>query len=137
MENRTNIAELATDIVASYVSNNDVPHAELPKLIHEVFHALVSAMGGKHLSGDVVTPQRPAVNVKKTIFPDYLICLEDGKHYKSLKRHLRTSYKLTPELYREKWGLPSDYPMVAPNYAKTRSNLAKSIGLGKKSRKKK
>jgi predicted transcriptional regulator len=137
VETKTNIATLAADIVASYVSNNEVPRADLPKLIHEVFHSLTSAIDGKHHVADVVVAPRPTFNIKKSVFPDYLICLEDGKRFKSLKRHLRTSYKLTPEMYREKWGLAADYPMVAPNYAKTRSNLAKSIGLGKKSRKKK
>jgi predicted transcriptional regulator len=137
MENKTNVAELTSDIVASYVSNHEVAAAELPKLIHEIYNALLSAMSGKQTPGEIQSQLRPAVNIKKTIFPDFLICLEDGKRYKSLKRHLRTSYKLSPELYREKWGLPSDYPMVAPNYAKTRSNLAKSIGLGRQSAKKK
>jgi predicted transcriptional regulator len=137
MEVKSNLAELATDIVASYVSNNEVPRGDMPKFIHEVYQALALAMDGKPTNGDASAGQRHAAHNKKTIFPDYLICLEDGKRYKSLKRHLRTSYKLTPELYREKWGLPVDYPMVAPNYAQTRSNLAKSIGLGKQPLKKK
>jgi predicted transcriptional regulator len=137
MDMKTNVAEMATDIVASYVSNNEVPRLELPKLIHEVYQALASAVDGKQAYGDSKAMVRSVGNIKKTIFPDYLICLEDGKRYKSLKRHLRTSYNLTPELYREKWGLAADYPMVAPNYAQTRSNLAKSIGLGKKSAQKK
>lgn len=131
MEAKSNLAELATDIVAAYVSNNEVPRNDMPKFIHEVYHALSSAMEGKATNGEGAAGQRHANHNKKTIFPDYLICLEDGKRYKSLKRHLRTSYQLTPELYREKWGLAADYPMVAPNYAQTRSDLAKSIGLGK------
>lgn len=132
MDSQTNVAELVAGIISSYVSNNEVARDELPKLIHEVFQSFVAAMNGKKAADDTFAGHRPAVSVKKTIFPDYLVCLEDGKHYKSLKRHLRSSYNLTPEAYREKWGLAHDYAMVAPNYALKRSSLAKSIGLGKK-----
>ena len=132
MESNTTQAKLATDIIAAYVSKNEVARSDLPKLIHEVFEALAAAIDGKKLS------PAPAQNGnKKTIFPDYLICLEDGKRFKSLKRHLRTAYKLSPEQYRAKWNLNADYPMVAPNYAKTRSTLARSSGLGKKTAKQK
>lgn len=133
MESNITLAKLAADIVAAYVGKNEVPRADLPKLIHEVFEALTSAIEGKK-------PPQPSTissGYKKTIFPDYLICLEDGKRFKSLKRHLRTAYKLSPEQYRAKWNLNADYPMVAPNYAKTRSSLARSSGLGKKSPKQK
>jgi predicted transcriptional regulator len=133
LENVNLIAQMAADIVAAYVSNNEVPRADLTKLIQEVYQALATATHAKAPPATPLVEKRPAVNIKKTIHPDYLICLEDGKRFKSLKRHLRTAYKLTPEQYREKWGLAVDYPMVAPNYAKTRSNLAKSSGLGKKS----
>ncbi len=129
MESNSSLARLAADIVAAYVSKNEVPRAELPKLIHEIYDALSTVIEGKK---PAPPPSLPNSN-KKTIFPDYLICLEDGKRFKSLKRHLRTAYKLTPEQYRAKWNLNADYPMVAPNYAKTRSSLARSSGLGKKS----
>ena len=132
MESTPPLAKLATDIIAAYVSKNDVPRSELPKLIHEVFEALAAAMDGKK----PVTSATQSTT-KKTIFPDYLICLEDGKRFKSLKRHLRTAYKLSPEQYRAKWNLNAEYPMVAPNYAKTRSTLARSSGLGQKSAKQK
>jgi len=118
--------ELTTEIVAAHVGNNPIPASELPGLIQEVYKTLVSV-------GTVpVAPERPkpAVPPKKSVFPDYIVCLEDGKKLKMLKRHLKTSYNMTPEEYRERWGLGSDYPMVAPNYAKHRSNLAKEIGLG-------
>lgn len=125
--------ELAADIVSAYVSNNSVPSAELPSLINDVHGALLKVAGG------FVEPQaeapKPAISVKKSITPDYIICLEDGKKFKSLKRHLRTQYNMSPEQYREKWGLPVDYPMVAPNYAKARSELAKEMGLGQQRRK--
>jgi predicted transcriptional regulator len=120
--------ELAADIVSAYVSNNSVPASELPALISDVHTALARvASGAAVVSSDA---PRPAVPMKKSIAADYIICLEDGKKFKSLKRHLRTQYGLTPEAYREKWGLPADYPMVAPNYAKARSQLAKDMGLG-------
>jgi predicted transcriptional regulator len=137
MDNKVAVAQLAADIVASYVTNNDVARTDLPKLILEVYGALTSAMDGKADFEAANATPRAIGATKKTIFPDYLICLEDGKRFKSLKRHLRTAFKLTPESYREKWGLAADYPMVAPNYAKTRSALAKNIGLGKKLSKKK
>lgn len=120
--------ELAADIVSAYVSNNTVPASELPALIHEVHSALLRVTSG---SAPVsMEAPKPAVPPKKSIFPDYIVCLEDGKRFKSLKRHLRTKYNLSPEQYRDKWGLGADYPMVAPNYAKARSALAKQMGLG-------
>ena len=124
--------ELAADIVSAYVSNNAVMSNDLPGLIGEVHAALQSL--GKVAEEPVVEPLKPAVPVKRSIAPDYLICLEDGKKFKSLKRHLRTQYGMTPEQYREKWGLPADYPMVAPNYAAARSELAKQMGLGQQRR---
>ncbi|MBM3578437.1 MAG: MucR family transcriptional regulator [Alphaproteobacteria bacterium] len=130
--NQTNNIELAADIVSAYVSNNSVPAGDLPGLINEVYNALLRVG-----AGSVVTPTeppKPAVPVKRSVSNDYIICLEDGKKFKSLKRHLRTQYGLSPEDYREKWGLPADYPMVAPNYAKARSNLAKQMGLGQQRR---
>lgn len=118
---------LTAQIVSAHVSHNPVPAAELPNLIQEVFRTL-SGVG----SAPAPEPERPqpAVPIKKSITPGYLICLEDGKKLKMLKRHLKTSYNLSPEQYRERWGLPADYPMVAPDYAKHRSSLAKKIGLG-------
>jgi predicted transcriptional regulator len=125
--------ELAAEIVSAYVSNNTVPASDLPALIHNIYNAL-SGVGATVVE---VVPeiQKPATSIKKSITPDYLICLEDGKQFKSLKRHLRTQYGISPEEYREKWGLPSDYPMVAPNYAEARSKLAKEMGLGQQRRK--
>jgi predicted transcriptional regulator len=118
---------LATDIVAAFVSNNAVTADKLPGLLQEIHDAVRTlAMGGTASAGN----QEPAVPVKKSITADYIICLEDGKKLKMLKRYLRTQYGLSPEDYRRKWGLPSDYPMVAPNYAKRRSDFAKKIGLG-------
>jgi predicted transcriptional regulator len=125
-----NLIELTAEIVAAYVSNNDIDAGELSDLIGEVHTALHRTAAG---AGEPEPePLKPAVSVKKSVTPDYIVCLEDGKKFKSLKRHLRTHYDLTPAEYREKWGLPSDYPMVAPNYAKARSNLAKEMGLGQK-----
>ena len=116
-------------IVAAYVSHNAIAADQVPALIAKVHGALAQVSGGQAVAngGETLTP---AVPVKRSIFPDYLICLEDGKKFKSLKRHLRTQYKMTPEQYRERWNLAADYPMVAPNYAKTRSQLAKKMGLG-------
>jgi predicted transcriptional regulator len=129
----SNYIELAADIVSAYVSNNSVPSSDLPGLINEIHTALVKVAGGS-VEAPVEAP-KPAVPLKKSVTPDYIICLEDGKKFKSLKRHLRTQYTMTPEQYREKWGLPADYPMVAPNYAKARSELAKEMGLGQQRRK--
>ncbi|CAN1508779.1 COG4957 Predicted transcriptional regulator [Rhabdaerophilaceae bacterium] len=129
-DNDGDMIELAADIVSAYVSNNSVPAADLPALIHDVYSALAKV---GHAPVEVVfEPAKPAVSPKKSIFPDYIICLEDGKKFKSLKRHLRTLYNMSPEQYREKWGLPAEYPMVAPNYAAARSRLAKEMGLGQK-----
>ena len=129
---QTNSIELAADIVSAYVSNNSVPAGELPGLISDVYNALLRVDSGS--SAAPAEPPKPAIAVKRSVTNDFLICLEDGKKFKSLKRHLRTQYGLSPEDYREKWGLPADYPMVAPNYAKARSNLAKQMGLGQQRR---
>ena len=129
-----NHIELTAKIVSAYVSNNTVAAGDIPALISQV-HAALNRVSGK--SGDVPSePLRPAVSVKKSITPEYIVCLEDGKKFKSLKRHLRTHYDLSPEEYRDKWGLPADYPMVAPNYAAARSALAKKMGLGQQRRRK-
>ncbi len=121
------LLSMTTDIVSAHVSNNTVSKAELPGLIETVYKSL-GAMGGEMMfNGD--RPQ-PAVPVKKSVHPDYIICLEDGKKLKMLKRHLKSAYNMSPEEYRERWKLPADYPMVAPNYAERRSVLAKDIGLG-------
>jgi predicted transcriptional regulator len=134
MENKSELVEFAADIVAAYVGNNAVPATELPSLINDVIRALNGAVS---TGGEVVLEEpRPAVPPKKSVTPDYIICLEDGKKFKSLKRHLRTHYDLKPERYREKWGLPPDYPMVAPNYAVARSKLARQMGLGQRPRRK-
>lgn len=131
-KNNETVIELATEIVAAYVSNNSVPAAELPNVIFEVVNALNRVTAGP-VEGEP-EPIKPAVPIKKSVTPDYIICLEDGKKFKSLKRHLRTHYNVSPEEYREKWGLPADYPMVAPNYAQARSDLAKKMGLGQQRR---
>ena len=132
MSDDNSYIELAADIVSAYVSNNSVPASELPALIAQI-HGALSNLGGA-MPQEPVEPQKPAISVKKSIAADYIVCLEDGKKFKSLKRHLRTQYNLSPEQYREKWGLPSDYPMVAPNYAAARSRLAKEMGLGQQRR---
>ncbi len=125
------LVELTADIVAAYVGNNAVPANELPALINDVYKALSSAVtnGEEEKKKEEL---KPAVPIRRSVHPDYIICLEDGKKFKSLKRHLRTHYDMSPEEYREKWGLPPDYPMVAPNYAKARSELAKKMGLGQR-----
>jgi predicted transcriptional regulator len=124
--------ELTAEIVSAYVSNNTVPAADIPALISQVHAALSRVSGG---AGDAASePLKPAISVKKSITPEYIVCLEDGKKFKSLKRHLRTQYNMTPEQYRDKWALGSDYPMVAPNYAAARSQLAKQMGLGQQRR---
>jgi predicted transcriptional regulator len=124
--------ELTANIVSAYVSNNSVPSADIPALISQVHTALKRVSGGQATA--VAEPLKPAVSVKRSIAPDYIVCLEDGLKFKSLKRHLRTRYNMTPEQYREKWSLPADYPMVAPNYAAARSQLAKQMGLGQQRR---
>ena len=131
VRNDDTLIELTADVVAAYVSNNPVPAGELPNLIADV-HAALGKVGGGAPEAAPVDKQKPAVNPKKSIHDDYLICLEDGKKFKSLKRHLMTHYGLTPDQYREKWGLDATYPMVAPNYAAARSQLAKKMGLGRK-----
>lgn len=132
-EASTNHIGLAADIVAAFVSNNSVPVGDLPGLITSVHHALDGL--GRAGAVEPAEPLTPAVPIKKSIMPDYLVCLEDGKKFKSLKRHLRTRYGLSPEDYRERWNLSPDYPMVAPNYAAARSELAKTMGLGQQRRK--
>lgn len=126
------LAELTADIVSAYVSKNAVRSNDLPSLISEVHQALVG-LRQEPKAPEPVEPLKPAVPIKKSITPDYLISLENGQKFRSLKRHLMTSYGMTPDDYRAKWGLPADYPMVAPNYAAQRSELAKSLGLGRKS----
>jgi len=122
---------LVTDIVAAHLSNNNVPSGELPQLIRDVYHALAATSAG----GPVPAARPdPAVSIKKSVTADYIVCLEDGKKQKMLKRHLRTAHSMSPEQYRERWNLPADYPVVAPNYAKQRSKLAKAIGLGTRPR---
>lgn len=127
--------DLTANIVSAYVSNNPTPASELPALIGQIHAALLRVSSGR--TEAPLEPAKPAVPLKKSMTPDYLVCLEDGKRFKSLKRHLRTQYGMTPEQYRDKWGLPSDYPMVAPNYAVARSQLAKKMGLGQQQRRRK
>ncbi|MEH2483819.1 putative transcriptional regulator [Nitrobacteraceae bacterium AZCC 2146] len=127
--------DLTASIVSAYVGNNPTPAAELPALISQIHAALVRVSSGRPET--LLEPAKPAVSLKKSMTADYLVCLEDGKRFKSLKRHLRTQYSMTPEQYREKWGLPADYPMVAPNYAVARSQLAKKMGLGQQRRRRK
>lgn len=132
-ENNEVVVDLVAGIVSAFVSHNSVPTSELPALIASTHAALIGL--GKEQAPVVEEKLVPAVPIKKSITPDYLVCLEDGKKFKSLKRHLRTAYDLSPDQYRAKWGLPSDYPMVAPAYAEARSNLAKKMGLGNQRRK--
>jgi MucR family transcriptional regulator, transcriptional regulator of exopolysaccharide biosynthesis len=124
------LAELTADVVSAYVSNNPVPAGDLPSLISEIHGALGKTLGG--VVEEVQEKPRPAVNPKRSVTDDYIICLEDGQKFKSLKRHLMSHYGMTPEEYREKWSLASDYPMVAPAYAAQRSKLAREMGLGRK-----
>jgi len=131
----TTFIQLTAEIVSAYVSNNSVPAGDLSTLINQVHSALTRVSAGQgELSSE---PLKPAISVKKSITPEHIVCLEDGKKFKSLKRHLRTQYNMTPEQYREKWALPADYPMVAPNYAAARSQLAKQMGLGQQRRRRK
>ena len=129
IEMKETLITLTSDIVAAHVSNNDVGVEDVPSLITSVYGAL-SGLGEEE--ADVETPPEPAVSIRASIKPDYLVCLEDGKKLKMLKRYLRTNYDMTPEEYRARWNLPVDYPMVAPNYAEKRRDLAKKIGLGRK-----
>lgn len=122
------LLRLTAEVVASYVRNNPLPTAELPNVITAIHGSLSALDGGDHPQAE---PQKPAVPIRKSVMPDYIVCLDDGKKLKMLKRHLRTTYNMTPEEYRAKWGLAPDYPMVAPNYAKQRSEFAKQIGLGR------
>ena len=124
--------ELTVNIVSAYVSHNSVPSADIPALIGQIHSALKRVSGGQ--AAAPAEPLKPAVPVKRSISADFLVCLEDGLKFKSLKRHLRTRYNMTPDQYREKWALPPDYPMVAPNYAAARSQLAKQMGLGQQRR---
>lgn len=131
MEQTNDLLTLTTEIVAAHVSNNTVALSDLPQLITQVYNSLANI--GSAPPPPAARPQ-PAVNVKKSVHPDYIVCLEDGKKLKMLKRHLKTAYNMSPDAYRERWGLPTDYPMVAPNYAQQRSRLAKEIGLGTRAR---
>ena len=125
----SNAIELAAGVVAAFVSNNSVPVGELPALVHAVHTSIKRLAEGPESTTPQVEAKAPAVSIRKSITPDYLICLDDGKHFRSLRRHL-TALGMTPEQYRERWRLPADYPMVAPNYAAQRSAMAKSMGLG-------
>jgi predicted transcriptional regulator len=129
-DEQSELIALTADIVSAYVSNNTIPAGDLPGLVRDVYAAMTRLDAAP--APVVVEPSKPAISPKKSITAEYLICLEDGKKFKSLKRHLRTMYNLSPEQYREKWNLPADYPMVAPNYAEARSRLAKEMGLGQK-----
>jgi predicted transcriptional regulator len=130
-EQTGDLLALTTEIVAAHVSNNTVALGDLPQLINQVYNSLANIGAAPAMPAS--RPQ-PAVSVKKSVQPEYIVCLEDGKKLKMLKRHLKTAYNMTPEAYRERWGLPPDYPMVAPNYAEQRSRLAKEIGLGTRAR---
>lgn len=127
---QTELLNLTTEIVSAHLSNNTVESSEIPEIIEKVYKTLSSIQSDAPLS--LIDRPQPAVPIKRSITPDYIICLEDGKKLKMLKRHLKTAYNMSPEQYRERWNLPADYPMVAPNYAKKRSKLAKDIGLGKR-----
>lgn len=124
------ILKMTAEVVASYVGNNPISHEQLPELITSVHKSFQSVEGAQEVEQE--EPKKPAVSIRKSITPEYLICLEDGKKLKMLKRHLRTTYNMTPEEYRAKWNLPPDYPMVAPSYAEQRSQFAKKIGLGRR-----
>jgi predicted transcriptional regulator len=130
-QDTNDLLEFTTEIVSSHVSNNPVAVQDLPELIRQVYTTLTTI---DQAPGSQADRPQPAVPIKKSITSDYIICLEDGRKLKMLKRHLKTAYDMTPDEYRERWGLPADYPMVAPNYARQRSNLAKKIGLGTKRR---
>ncbi len=123
------VLRMAVDIVSAYVANNTVPAGQVPEVINMVYNSLTTLDGGAEAKAE---PAKPAISVRRSVTPEYIVCLEDGKTLKMLKRHLRAAYDMSPEEYRAKWGLPADYPMVAPNYAAQRSAFAKKIGLGRK-----
>jgi predicted transcriptional regulator len=127
---RTEMLRMAVDIVSAYVSNNSVAANQVPEVINTIFSSLASIDGSS--AEQAAEPAKPAVSIRRSVTPDHIVCLEDGKKLKMLKRHLRAAYNMTPDEYRAKWGLPADYPMVAPNYAAQRSDFAKKIGLGRK-----
>jgi len=127
---QNDILRMAVDIVAAYVGNNSVPAAQVPEVINTIFSSL-NSLNGRTVATTGETP-KPAVSVRRSVTPEYIVCLEDGKKLKMLKRHLRAAYGMSPDEYRAKWNLPADYPMVAPNYAQQRSAFAKKIGLGRK-----
>jgi predicted transcriptional regulator len=131
---RDDVLRMAVDVVAAYVSNNKMPTGGVPEVISTIFESLSAADAAA--AGGSTEPQKPAVPIRRSVTPDFIVCLEDGKKLKMLKRHLRTAYDMTPEQYRAKWNLLPDYPMVAPNYAKKRSEFAKKIGLGLKTTRK-
>jgi predicted transcriptional regulator len=133
LSNEASCIQLTANIVSAYVRNNSVSSAEIPALISQVYLALMRVSSGAAGAGPA-EPLKPAVSIKRSITPAYLVCLEDGKKFKSLKRHLGTQYQMTPDQYRAKWNLPADYPMVAPDYAAVRSQLAKQMGLGQQRR---
>ncbi len=135
MDNKNALIDMTAEIVSAYVGNNEITAAELPSLIQQVYGSLADVSQGI-IVGDA-EPLKPAIAVKRSVSSEYIVCLEDGKKFKSLKRHLRAHYDMSPDEYRTKWGLPKDYPMVAPNYAQARSALAKQMGLGQKSKRKK
>jgi predicted transcriptional regulator len=131
------LLSLTTDIVSAHVANNTVATSDISTLIEQVFRSLTTISAGSApapMAPIAAEKPQPAVSIRKSVTPDYIVCLEDGKKLKMLKRHLKTSYNMSPEQYRERWSLPSDYPMVAPNYARQRSALAKKIGLGTRNR---
>lgn len=132
MNDKNTLIDMTAEIVSAYVGKNEISASELPSLIQQVYSSLSDVTQGVFASDN--EPLKPAIPLKRSVTPDYIVCLEDGKKFKSLKRHLRAHYDISPDEYRAKWGLPKDYPMVAPNYAKARSNLAKQMGLGQKSR---
>ena len=127
---RDHILRMAVDVVAAYVSKNPLPAGQIPDVIHTIYTSLSNLENGQVETK--AETQKPAISVRRSVTPEYIYCLEDGKKLKMLKRHLRTTYNMTPDEYRAKWGLPPDYPMVAPNYATQRSDFAKKIGLGRK-----
>ena len=130
LEQEHDVLRMAVEIVSAYVSNNSVAAGQVPEVIDTVYNSLNSLKGKTHEGSS--EPLKPAVSIRRSVNPDYIVCLEDGKKLKMLKRHLRASYGMTPDEYRAKWGLATDYPMVAPNYSQQRSSFAKQIGLGRK-----